>query len=71
MKTSIIIHNNDNITGPTNLLNQSLLIIYNEYCVPTIASLHHVPAPHAIKHGNLTVNGRVADSLAEITVCMF
>lgn len=69
MKTSAIIHTSENIPGPANLLQQNLLVINNEYCIPTIASFHHAPATKATKHGNRTVNGRVVDSMAEIRVC--
>lgn len=67
MKTSFIIHNNDNITGKSNLPQQNSLVITNEYCIPTIALIHHAPATAASKHSNWIVSGAIVDSLAEIT----
>lgn len=54
MKTTII-HNNNNIPGPTNLQQQNSLIITNEVCIPTIASRYHTPAPDATAHSNRVV----------------
>lgn len=66
MKTCIIIHTKSNVTGLSNLSQQNSLTIANEYCVPTVSSLHHSPATDTTKHSIWIVHSGIVDTLAEI-----